>query len=409
MGARMDERSDMSQLSTKFALARLRHEVGELESQVAQDRKLIPPSRKVFHCVVDDTALTSAIAEFKRWIQDGAVVVTVPLCTLDGLDQCKKGTDDININSREAIRYFDRIQNGSLSVRGLSFQNPTEKFETWKQAEEYMIPGAIPPGRQQRSPTIRPIRPITPVNPTTPIDSSGLSPQPRSPTVARQNGNGNGNTHVHANGYGGMKSMNGNKGRSNTFPLQQNGRRNTNCISEDFTLATVEPPRRIQQLLNCVLYRKHKAGKRDTSPPSHQQLAMRPEIHLITNSLEVTAWARVFDISVLSSNVLEDMIEREDFIYAEKLKDYQEAHLHVEGSRGRGGRGGGSGRGGNRSSGNGGGGGRNNHGHGHGHPTNGGSGGGRGHRGGGGGEPDFVFVREAPRGVARGKGKLWEP
>ena len=60
-------------------MARLRHEVGELESQVAQDRKLIPPSRKIFHCVVDDTALTSAIPEFKRWIQDGAVVMTVPL------------------------------------------------------------------------------------------------------------------------------------------------------------------------------------------------------------------------------------------------------------------------------------------------------------------------------------------
>ncbi|RPB21601.1 hypothetical protein L211DRAFT_851318 [Terfezia boudieri ATCC MYA-4762] len=393
----MDERGDMSQLSTKLAMARLRHEVGELESQVAQDRKLIPPSRKVFHCVVDDTALTSAIAEFKRWIQDGAVVVTVPLCTLDGLDQCKKGTDIININSREAIRYFDRIQNGSLSVRGLSFQSPMEKFETWKQAaEEYMIPGAIPPGRQQKSPTIRPITPISPVG------SPGLSPQPRSPAVARQNG-----THAHANGYGGMKSMDGNKGRSNSFPLQQNGRRNTSGTSEA-TLAPVEPPRRIQQLLNCVLYRKHKVGKRDTSPPGHQQLAKRPETHLITNSPEITAWARVFDISVFSSNVLEDMIEREDFIYAEKVKDYQEAQLQVESSRNgaaRGGRGGGGlGRGGNRSSG--GAGGRNNHGHGH---TNGGSGGGRGHRGGAGGEPDFVFVREAPRGVARGKGKLWEP
>lgn len=62
-------------------MARLRHEVGELEYQVAQDRKQVPPSRRVFHCVVDDTALTSAIVEFKRWIQDGAVVVTVPFCS----------------------------------------------------------------------------------------------------------------------------------------------------------------------------------------------------------------------------------------------------------------------------------------------------------------------------------------
>lgn len=305
---------------------------------------------------------------------------------LDGLDIVKKGTDNININSREAIRYFDRIQNGSLSVRGLSFQHPTEVFDNWKALEGYMVPGALLPGQQQRSPTVRPSTPISPSN--KPADAFGFSP-PRSPGAIRQNGNAG----------GGVKSPNGNtgnKGRSNTFPIQQNGRRYTNGNS-DTTQATasVEPPRRIQQLLNCVLFRKHKIGKRDTSPPGHLQLAKRPEIHLVTNSPEVTAWARIFDINVLSSNVLEDMIEREEFIYAEKMKEYQEAQLQTETGRhgGRGGRGGGRGH-------RGGGGTRNGFSHGHSHNP-------KGHRGVP--EPDFVFVREAPRGVARGKGKLWEP
>lgn len=254
-------------------------------------------------------------------------------------------------------------------------------FDNWKALEGYMVLGALLPGQQQRSPTVRPSTPASPSN--KPAGSVGLSP-PRSPGATRQNGNVN----------GGMKSPNGNtgnKGRSNTFPAQQNGRRYTNGNSDSAQgTAPVEPSRRIQQLLNCVLYRKHKIGKSDTSPPGHLQLAKRPEIHLVTNSPEVTAWARIFDINVLSSNVLEDMIEREEFIYAEKTKEYQEAQLQAETGRPRGGRGGRGHRGGA----------RNGFGHGHSHNP-------KGHRVVP--EPDFVFVREAPRGVARGKGKLWEP
>lgn len=261
-----------------------------------------------------------------------------------------------------------------------------------------MVPGAILPGQQQKGPTVRP---TTPVSPTRLLDTSGFSPQ-RSPGAVRQNGNGHAGTKTtNGNGYG-----NGNKGRSSTFPVQQNGRRNTTGMTEAPANISVEPPRRIQQLLNCALYRKHKLGKRDASPPGHQQLSKRPEIHLITNSPEVTAWARIFDLSVLSSNVLEDMIEREDFIYAEKVKDYEEAQLQAESNK-NGSRGGRGGRGGHRGGNDRGSGGGGRNAHSHGHPNSGGTGGGRGHRGAG--EPDFVFVREAPRGVARGKGKLWVP
>jgi hypothetical protein len=35
--------------------------------------------RKVFHCVVDDTALTTNISEIKKWISHGAITLIVPL------------------------------------------------------------------------------------------------------------------------------------------------------------------------------------------------------------------------------------------------------------------------------------------------------------------------------------------
>ena len=43
--------------------------------------------RKVFHCVVDDTALTANVGEIKKWTSQGAITLIVPLysmCRKDG-------------------------------------------------------------------------------------------------------------------------------------------------------------------------------------------------------------------------------------------------------------------------------------------------------------------------------------
>lgn len=36
-------------------------------------------NRKVFHCAVDDTALTTNISEIKKWAANGAITLFVPL------------------------------------------------------------------------------------------------------------------------------------------------------------------------------------------------------------------------------------------------------------------------------------------------------------------------------------------
>lgn len=36
-------------------------------------------ARKVFHCAVDDTALTTNISEIKKWTSNGAITLVVPL------------------------------------------------------------------------------------------------------------------------------------------------------------------------------------------------------------------------------------------------------------------------------------------------------------------------------------------
>lgn len=38
--------------------------------------------RKVFHCVVDDTALSVNIGEIKKWTSQGAITLIVPLYSM---------------------------------------------------------------------------------------------------------------------------------------------------------------------------------------------------------------------------------------------------------------------------------------------------------------------------------------
>lgn len=41
--------------------------------------------RKVFHCAVDETALTTNISEIKKWTVGGAITLIVPLYSKSGL------------------------------------------------------------------------------------------------------------------------------------------------------------------------------------------------------------------------------------------------------------------------------------------------------------------------------------
>lgn len=151
----------------------------------------------------------------------------------------------------------------------------------------------------------------------------------------------------------------------------------------------VAPPKWIQPILNCALHKLHPPGK------EARVASEAEETLLVTNNDAVAAWARVYGVKAVDSNELADMIERENWEFTEKKRVYDNT---MAGGRGNGN---GNGRRGGR------------------------GGGGRGHRRDSSREegsmgfspprgnhtvPDQSFIlRGAPRGVARGRGKLWEP
>ncbi|PWW73045.1 hypothetical protein C7212DRAFT_354179 [Tuber magnatum] len=130
-------------LLERFAVARLQYTVNELQTKVDHDRNLVPPVRKIFHCVADESVLTSRIAGFKTWVSEGFITLAVPFCTLDALDDTKKGTDTKNVNSRETIRYLERCQ--VKPIRGAKVLSAGEMFVSWMECEQFRLPENLVP------------------------------------------------------------------------------------------------------------------------------------------------------------------------------------------------------------------------------------------------------------------------
>ncbi|KAL1845817.1 hypothetical protein Plec18167_009278 [Paecilomyces lecythidis] len=99
-------------------------------------------ARKVFHCAVDDTALTTNISEIKKWTSNGAITLVVPLYTLERLHALKRAGSQVAINAREAVRFLDRVTSGkdSISADKVALQGPMEQYETWAEAEKFLLP-----------------------------------------------------------------------------------------------------------------------------------------------------------------------------------------------------------------------------------------------------------------------------
>jgi hypothetical protein len=119
-------------------------------------------SRKVFHCAVDDTALTTNISEIKKWASNGAITLFVPLYSmlvmseslnvvvanknlseaLERLRTPKRGGSQVAINAREAVRFLDRVTSGkdSIPAERIVLQGPMEQYDTWAEAEKFFLP-----------------------------------------------------------------------------------------------------------------------------------------------------------------------------------------------------------------------------------------------------------------------------
>jgi hypothetical protein len=121
--------------------------------------------RKVFHCAVDETALSTNISEIKKWTTNGAIDLVVPLYSeslgarsglscfslsltkthslaLERLHALKRAGSQVAINAREAVRFLDRVTSGKdhIAADRVILQGPMEQYDRWEEAEKFFLP-----------------------------------------------------------------------------------------------------------------------------------------------------------------------------------------------------------------------------------------------------------------------------
>ncbi|KAB8226653.1 hypothetical protein BDV33DRAFT_162547 [Aspergillus novoparasiticus] len=284
--------------------------------------------RKVFHCAVDETALTTNISEIKKWTTNGAITLVVPLYTLERLHALKRAGSQVAINAREAVRFLDRVTSGKDSTPAdrVALQGPMEQYENWSDAEKFFLPefeeepevtngtGAGETPLEKKGPTGRDNKKngapddlsqmlLNKLNfkkdsDAASVNSAGTHSAPASPPSSRSSRTSPecANSHVVEN----------RNGTSNLKAKQTNGHKRSASGS---TIPTV--PLVLRPLLSALLWRLHSGPDASNAAKS---------CILITNDRSTQIWAQKFGIGVKNIHQLRTSIQYEEREYKNRCK-----------------------------------------------------------------------------------------
>ncbi|KAF1838804.1 hypothetical protein BDW02DRAFT_585616 [Decorospora gaudefroyi] len=106
-----------------------------------------PPTRKVFNCIVDDTALVAGVKKstrdgIRKWIAQDAIRLFVPLHTLTQLHRLKNGPERINADAREAVKWLDEVTSNEAANR-VQLEGGDEAYTTWEEVEPFLLPETL--------------------------------------------------------------------------------------------------------------------------------------------------------------------------------------------------------------------------------------------------------------------------
>ncbi|RAR15425.1 hypothetical protein DDE83_001254 [Stemphylium lycopersici] len=106
-----------------------------------------PPKRKVFNCIVDDTALIAGVKKstrdgIRKWISQDAIRLFVPLHTLTQLHRLKNGNERVNADAREAVKWLDEVTSNEAASR-VHLEGGDEAYTTWREVEQFLLPETL--------------------------------------------------------------------------------------------------------------------------------------------------------------------------------------------------------------------------------------------------------------------------
>ncbi|CBX94850.1 hypothetical protein LEMA_P118530.1 [Plenodomus lingam JN3] len=109
-----------------------------------------PPQRKMFHCIVDDTALIAGVKKstrdgIRKWVSQGAIRLYVPLHTLTQLHRLTRGTERINADAREAVKWLDEVTSlpAAEEADRVQLEGVDEAYTKWEHVEHFLLPETL--------------------------------------------------------------------------------------------------------------------------------------------------------------------------------------------------------------------------------------------------------------------------
>ncbi|KAF1350136.1 hypothetical protein BDV97DRAFT_377261 [Delphinella strobiligena] len=103
-----------------------------------------PPVKKVFNCIVDETALLAGAKKstrdgIRKWITNEQIRLFVPLHTLNQATRLKdKAGGRVSTDAEEALLWLDDATTTAPHL--VTLQGGYEKFDTWAEVEKFALP-----------------------------------------------------------------------------------------------------------------------------------------------------------------------------------------------------------------------------------------------------------------------------
>ncbi|EME50169.1 hypothetical protein DOTSEDRAFT_68887 [Dothistroma septosporum NZE10] len=145
----MNETSSMTPPATtaKPAVMRTRQRPVSQQGTPPPPRSIAAkPTRKIFNCIVDDSALVAGVKKstrngIRQWVRNGQIRLFVPLHALEELSRQKGGKHKHAEDVRETLQWLDEATTKHPNV--VTLQGADETYEKWAEVEKHAVPRGL--------------------------------------------------------------------------------------------------------------------------------------------------------------------------------------------------------------------------------------------------------------------------
>ncbi|KAK5109682.1 hypothetical protein LTR62_006804 [Meristemomyces frigidus] len=105
-----------------------------------------PANRKIFNCIVDDTALVAGVKRstrngIRQWVKNGQIRLFVPLYALEQLSQQKSFANKHGEDVRETLEWLDDAT--SKYPHAVTLQGGDQYYANWAEVERFSVPRTL--------------------------------------------------------------------------------------------------------------------------------------------------------------------------------------------------------------------------------------------------------------------------